>query len=168
MFNFNRKAEWHIFYNFKNILTFYHSEARHSSWLNNKWFCVKKISEAFFTWEISFIVTQMDKEYVCSVSNSLWELLLNFYKLFLHESKLIFLNLAKRCEFGSQPSIPYRGPTHQKDEFRLNTTVTGFLKIFNKQGLCWTRKLQQCTNWKVNLRICNLQINTSGPFSWFV
>ena len=49
-----------------------------------------------------------------------------------------------------------------------------------KQGLRRTRKLRQCTNWKVNLRICELAkasskenwsvqlIHPAGPSSWSV
>ena len=50
---------------------------------------------------------------------------------------------------------------------------------FRKQGLCRTRKLWQCTNWKVNLKICELAKASNeeswpiqlispagGPFSW--
>ena len=57
------------------------------------------------------------------------------------------------------------------------TVATSFDR-HEKQGLCRTRKLRQCTNLKENLRICELAkasnrnnwsvqlVCLAGPFSW--
>ena len=53
-------------------------------------------------------------------------------------------------------------------------------RVFKKQGLCRIRTLQQCTNWKVHLRICKLSkdlnkenwsfqlVWLADPFIWSV
>ena len=76
--------------------------------------------------------------------------------------------------------LSLKGTVRKKKYFLFLIALLDFSPIKTEQGLRRTRKLRQCTNWKENLRICELAkasnkknwsfqlVCPAGPSSWSV